>query len=151
ASVSVLDPEQLSRIALTEIIRIFGAERAFLFLCKPDGTMEIKSGRDQQGADLKDLTGFSSTVVEMVRAEKKPVVITGSESGSYSPSESIVTNNLKSILAVPLQLKEQLIGVVYLDNRLARGVFTDEDVEVLVALASHIAVSLETARAAEVE
>jgi class 3 adenylate cyclase len=151
ASVSVLDPDQLARIALSEIIRIFGAERAFLFFCKENGEMQIKSGRDQEGKDLKELTGFSSSVVEMVRTERKPVVVSGSDSGSFSPSESIVTHNLKSILAVPLLLKDRLIGVVYLDNRLAKGVFTDEDVEVLMAIANHIAVSLETARAAELE
>jgi diguanylate cyclase (GGDEF)-like protein len=41
--------------------------------------------------------------------------------------------------------------VVYLDSRIAKGVFTDEDIDILTAVTRHIAVSLETARAAQLE
>ena len=40
---------------------------------------------------------------------------------------------------------------MYLDSRLARGIFTVDDLEILTAIGSHIAISLETARAARLE
>ena len=130
-----LDPVALTRIALDEIIRILGAERGFLFLCK-EGTDElvIQGGRDQAAKDLQELSGFSSTVVKQVQAEHKPLVVTGTEAGPVVESASIIAHGLRSIVAVPLMLKDRFMGVVYLDNRLAKGVFTDEDVEVLVAI-----------------
>ena len=152
ASASVLDPVSLTRIALDEIIRILGAERGFLFLCK-EGTEElvIQGGRDQSGKDLQELSGFSSTVVKQVQAERMPLVITGTDAGAVVESASIIAHGLRSIAAVPLMLKDRFMGVVYLDTRLAKGVFTDEDVEVLVAISSHIAVAFETSRVALLE
>jgi signal transduction histidine kinase len=54
-------------------------------------------------------------------------------------------------MAAPLVLKDRLIGAVYLDNRLVRGAFTSEDVEILQAIAGHIAIALENARATQLE
>jgi diguanylate cyclase (GGDEF)-like protein len=41
--------------------------------------------------------------------------------------------------------------VVYLDSRVAKGIFTHDDVDILMAITNHVAVSLETARAAQLE
>jgi len=63
----------------------------------------------------------------------------------------MVAHDLRSVVAAPLVVHDRLTGVIYLDNRLARGVFTDDDVEILLALGSHIAIAFETARAAQLE
>ena len=44
-----------------------------------------------------------------------------------------------------------MLGVVYLDSRVAKGIFTRDDVDILLAITNHVAVSLETARAAQLE
>src|SRR5439155_10108792 len=56
AAATVLDPRELARVALDEIIRILGAERGLLFLTE-DGTDELRPhlARDAAGADLDDL------------------------------------------------------------------------------------------------
>src|SRR5689334_21138418 len=54
-------------------------------------------------------------------------------------------------MIAPLELDDRLMDVVYLDSRVAKGVFTDQDVDVLTAVTSQVAVSLETARAAQLE
>ena len=72
------------------------------------------------------------------------------EFGSWSvPSESAVVHGLRSIMVAPLRLKGRLQGVVYLDSRVAKGIFTHDDVDILMAITNHVAVSLETARAAQ--
>ena len=43
------------------------------------------------------------------------------------------------------------MGVVYLDSRVAKGIFTRDDVDILMAITNHVAISLETARAAQLE
>jgi serine phosphatase RsbU (regulator of sigma subunit) len=54
-------------------------------------------------------------------------------------------------MAAPLIHRDQVIGVVYLDSRMAKGLFTEDDLGILQALANHVAIALETARAARVE
>ncbi len=152
AASRVLDPEELARLALDETVRILNAERALLFLTNENsGLVRPHLGRDATGNDLKELTGYSSTVVDRVVATREAIVLTGTEEGAALGSESAVTHGLRSILVAPLQIEDRLLGVVYLDSRLAKGIFTHDDVEILSAITANVAFALETARLAEME
>lgn len=152
AAARVLDPEELIRLALDETVRILNAERALLFLTNENsGVVRPHLGRDASGNDIRDLTGYSSTVVDKVSATREAMVLTGTEQGAALGSESAVTHGLRSILVAPLVMEDRLLGVVYLDSRLAKGIFTHDDVEILSAITSHVAFALETARIAEME
>ncbi|WP_375758899.1 diguanylate cyclase domain-containing protein [Corallococcus exercitus] len=148
----VFEPREQARVALDVIVRIFGAERAFLLLCR-EGTQELvlSVGRGAGGVDLEELGGYSRTVIERVRDTHRPLVVTGTDEGEVRATESILANDLRSIMAAPLMLHGRLLGVVYLDHRLARGVFGREDEVIFVAIANHISVALETARAARLQ
>jgi diguanylate cyclase (GGDEF)-like protein len=150
AAASVLDPQQLARVALDETLRILGAERAVLFLTADDGTLQPSVGRTGTG-ELAEVTDYAASLVEQVGASRKPLVVTGTEEGAAHGSQSAIVHGLRSIMIAPLELDGRLLGVVYLDSRVAKGVFTDEDVDILSAITNHVAVSLETARAAQLE
>jgi diguanylate cyclase (GGDEF)-like protein len=152
AASRVLDPGELARIALDETIRILAADRAFLFLADPEtGGLVAHLGRDADGQDVPELTGYSTTLVERVRATGRPLVVTGTEEGAALGAASVVLHGLRSILVAPLQLEGRVLGVVYLDSQVAKGIFTADDAGILTALTNHIATSLETARAAQLE
>jgi diguanylate cyclase (GGDEF)-like protein len=152
AASRVLDPRVLARIALDETIRILAADRAFLFLADPDtGTLTQHLGRDAHGQDLAELTGYSTSLVETVRRTGEAQVVAGTEEGAALGAESVVLHGLRSILVAPMLLDGRLLGVVYLDSQVAKGIFTKHDTAVLAALTNHIASSLETARAAQLE
>jgi eukaryotic-like serine/threonine-protein kinase len=152
AAASVLEPRELARVALDELLKVFGAERAYLFGCQGDGApLERYAGRDAAGNDLSDLVGYSTTLVERARSERRAMVVTGTEQGAAAGSRSAVTYGLRSIMVAPLQFEGRLLGVVYLDSRVATGIFGAGDQEILVAVASQVATALEKARAAQLE
>ncbi|MEU4625301.1 diguanylate cyclase [Actinoplanes sp. NPDC023801] len=151
AAATVLDPEQLARVALDETLRILGAERALMFLLDETGAPSFFVGRNADGTEADTTTGYGSTLVRRVVENGEALVITGTEQGLALGSHSVVAHGLRSIMVAPLQLKGRLSGVVYLDSRMARGIFTEDDIEVLTAITSHVAVSLETARAAQLD
>ncbi len=151
AAASVIVPVDLARIALDEALTILGAERAFLFQADAEENLSLLVGRDGSSEDLHEAVGYSTTAVEQVRASRQALVVTGSEEGALIGSTSAVVHGLRSILVAPLQLEGRLTGVVYLDSRLAKGMFTSADVDILVAIATQVAVSLETARSAQLE
>jgi diguanylate cyclase (GGDEF)-like protein len=151
AASRVLDPGELARIALDQTIRVLSAERAYLFLTSADGRLMPHLGRNAAGEDIGELTGYSASLVERVHQTGQPLVITGSEEGAALGAQSVVLHGLRSIMLAPLQLEGRLLGVVYLDSQVAKGIFDADDVGLLVALTNHIATSLETARAAQLE
>lgn len=152
ASAKENDSVAQSKVALDEVVKLLGAERAFLFSCDEMGQMiQVQAGRDSDGKDLAELKGYSTKVVEKVALARKPLVVSGTEEGPALGSVSIATFNLRSIISTPLLLQEKLMGIVYLDSRLAKGMFTEEDVEVLTALSNHIAIAIETGNKAKLE
>ncbi|MBJ7332187.1 MAG: diguanylate cyclase [Solirubrobacteraceae bacterium] len=146
------DQTELVSVALDQLVSLLGAERAFLFLDEdPDLPLVLSGARGPDGRALRDATGYAGTIIERVRTEQEALVVTGTEEGAALGSESAVQHGLRSILAAPLVLEGRLLGVLYLDSRLARGIFTGDDVEILGAISTHIAISLETARASDLE
>ncbi|HEX5942382.1 MAG TPA: HD-GYP domain-containing protein, partial [Anaerolineales bacterium] len=53
---------------------------------------------------------------------------------------------LRSILCVPLKLKNELIGVLYVDNRAHAGIFKENDLELISGFADQAAVAIDSAR-----
>jgi diguanylate cyclase (GGDEF)-like protein len=151
AASRIVDPRELTRIALDQTLEILAAERAFLFLTDGDDDTRLVPhlGRDAAGNDIDTLTEYGSTLVERVRADRQPIVVTGTDEGAALGSKSAVAHGLRSIIVAPLLLDARLIGVVYLDSRIAKGMFTTADVGTLTAITTHIAAALETARAAQ--
>jgi diguanylate cyclase (GGDEF)-like protein len=150
ASGTVFDPREQARVALDEIVRIFGAERAFLFI-ERDDELELVAGRSVEGHSLSDAESISQHVVRRVGEERAPVVSAGAKESEILQHTDAVEHEIRSLMAVPLAIRDRFLGVVYVDSRVARGVFSWEDVEILMAISSHIAVSQETARAALLE
>lgn len=157
------DPDKLARMALDETIRILGAERAFIFLLDGEGgeggvrsdgggaRLVPQLGRDADGNDLRELTAYSMTLVEQAFHGQQPLVVSGTDEGEARGSRSAVVHGLRSILVAPIRLDDRPLGVVYLDSRVAKGLFTIDDVSILTQITNHVAVALASARTAELE
>lgn len=151
ASSGVFDPAQQLRIALDEIVRVLGADRAFVFLQDGSAGLKFAGGRSSKKDDLAEPKGYSQTVVRKVAESRQALVVTGTDEGKALGSESAVLHNLRSIMAAPLLLRDEFKGVVYLDSQLAKGIFTANDTELLSGMANHIAIAFETAKLANLE
>ena len=141
--------DALSRAVLDETVVILNAERAYLFLGDGTGRLQPHSGRDAHGNSLGVLTDYGSTIVDRVWSTGEPVVVTGTDEGAALGSQSVVLHGLRSIMAAPLVMDGRVLGVVYLDSRVAKGIFTPADVGILSAITQHVAAAVETARAAQ--
>jgi diguanylate cyclase (GGDEF)-like protein len=152
AASRVGNPDDLARTTLDETIKMLHAERAVLFLLEGDpGRLVPFAARDAAGNDLGEFSDYSTTLVDRVCQSQEAAVITSAGDGTEVDSGSVVIHGLRSIMAAPLQLDGRLLGVVYLDSRIAKGIFTNEDVGALTAVTNYVAGALETARATQLE
>jgi diguanylate cyclase (GGDEF)-like protein len=149
AAARIVDPAELTRVALDETIRLLSAERAYLFLTDERERLVPHLGRDAAGNDLTELVGYGSSLVERARQSREPLVVTGTDEGAALGSRSAVAHGLRSIMVSPLLHDGRLLGVLYLDSRVAKGMFTTADVGVLSVITMHVAAALETTRAAQ--
>ncbi|MFV1859126.1 MAG: GAF domain-containing protein, partial [Anaerolineales bacterium] len=145
---SSLDLTTVLSEVIDTIIRLTGAERAFLMLHNEAGELEFKIARnwEQESLDKKDYE-VSRTLIDRVLEEGEAVLTTNAlEDPRFGAQESVVAYNLRSVLAVPLKVKGKLTGVIYADNKVRAGLFTETDRALLSGFANQAAVALENAR-----
>ncbi len=137
-------------LALHEVVRILGAEHAYLLLCIDSTTdrLMLRSARDAAGREVPP-GGYSAVVVERVRMSREAVAVSGSADGSESLDGSPLP--ARHMLAAPLLLGHRLFGVVYLDRGLGLGEFTSDDVDILTAIGDHLALAMESAHTERLE
>lgn len=145
---SSLDLQTVLDQVMDAIIRLTGAERGFLMLLDDDGRLEVRVARnfDQETLDSGSF-GVSRTITRQVVNTGQPVVTTNAQTDPrYSGQSSVVTQALRSIMASPLRARGNIIGVVYVDNRIRTGLFSEKDLEILDAFAAQAAVAIDNAR-----
>ncbi len=64
----------------------------------------------------------------------------------YRNDPYVLASHPRSILALPVEIQAKLFGVLYMENNLATGIFTEQQVELLRMLSTQMAISLENAR-----
>lgn len=65
--------------------------------------------------------------------------------------KSIVEQNIRSLIAVPLQTGKEIIGIIYIDSPSILRQFTKDDLNLLTVMANVAAVRIEHTRLAEME
>ncbi len=145
---SSLELDEVLRIVMDNIVRLTKAERGFLMLRDEKGEMIIRVGRnwEKESINPSELTVSKSVVGKVIETGEPIVTTNAQEDHRFIGQESIVAFNLRSILCVPLKVKNDLIGVIYADNRIRAGIFADSEKELLVAFANQAAVAIENAR-----
>lgn len=145
---SSLDLDEVLNRVMDEVISAVRAERGFVMLKDQHGDLKfrIARGMDQQTIDDPQFQ-VSRSVVQKVAGDGQPILTSDAQSDTrFNMRQSVMAMGLRSILCVPLKMKDQLTGVIYVDNRLHAGIFTTADLELLSYIASSASIALENAR-----
>jgi PAS domain S-box-containing protein len=145
---SSVETDEVLRIVMDNMIRLVKAERGFLMLRNEEGEFSIRMARNWEHESLDPSeAAISRSVIRRVMSDGEPVVTTNAkEDPRFGGQESIIIHNMRSILCTPLKVKGKLTGVLYVDNRIHAGIFTEAERDLLAAFANHAAVALENAR-----
>ena len=145
---STLELDSVLQIVMDTIVRLTRAERGFLMLRDEQGEMTSRIARNWEQESINpDEFAVSRTIIQKVIEAGEPILTTNAqEDPRFGAQESVVAFNLRSILCVPLKVKDVLIGVIYADNRIRSGIFTENERDLLTAFANQAAVAIENAR-----
>ncbi len=136
----------LSQI-LDALVLWTGVERGLLLLTAPGGRLMPRTGRN---LSRRDLTGeqltLSRTLAERAARTREPVVAMDASGELSDTAQSVHALALRSVLAVPLVARGNVLGVVYLDDRMRIGAFGKPELAWVRLVASVAAVALDDAR-----
>jgi adenylate cyclase len=146
-----MDLEVLLQKVLDKAFEIFPADRGVILLQQgKEGKVEtlqpmiIKSKSGD--ADLENVK-ISRTILTEILEEKQAVLSSDAMMDSrFSKSHSIVLEQIRSTMSVPLLHDKTVLGVIHLDSKIARGAFTEKDLQILSGFARQAAMMIEHQR-----
>ena len=144
-----LDTNKVLQVVVDTIIEITSAERSFLMLKNPEtNEMELRIGRNWKEQNIsKEEFEISHTIISRVAETGEAALTTNAqEDPRYQDQESVIGLSLRSIMCAPLNTKDKVIGVIYVDNRSTSGMFSEVDLALLGSFADQATIALENAR-----
>ncbi len=137
---------------LTQIIlKNSGGDRCVLIIPNNVGVWQVRAIATPNEIHLctdplENNSELPIKLIQYVKNTQELVVVDNLETHLPILDEYLQIRQPKSILCLPILNQGRCIGIVYLKNRLTRGVFTDERIVILNFLCTQAAISLENAR-----
>ncbi len=132
---------------------IEGVERGFVMLFDERGEVAKQTEvryRDPASAGSRPEIILSTRVLELIRKERQPILIDDvSADERFSGSESLKISGLRSAMCAPLVGKDQLFGVLYVDNLEKASAFTQDELNVFALVAAQAGAAVDNAFAHE--
>lgn len=105
-----------------------GVERGLLLLRAPEGKLVVRAARNLDRTDLSvEQRALSLSVARRAMDEGRPVLLVDAGGDESSLYRSVVSLHLRSVLAVPLAARGEILGVAYLDDRAKRAAFGQKE------------------------
>jgi phosphoserine phosphatase RsbU/P len=136
---------ELFQMILDLSIEAVGAERGVLMTQEVDGELVVRSAK---GSAFR----ISSAVRDRVLNTHDSVLVRDTMlDDAFKQRQSIVGQRVRTFMAAPLQTKDRIIGLIYVDSPSLTRVFTKDDLNLLTVMANTAAIRIEHARLAEIE
>lgn len=146
--------EKLIDTLMRRAIEHAGAERGLLILMR---ATELRIVAEAAVADdtvavrllneTVTLDALPQSVLHYVQRTRESIILDDASAGSHFAADLYLQQRrARSVLCVPLINQGKLIGMLYLENNLAPGIFVPTRIAVLKLLASQAAISLENTR-----
>ena len=146
---STLEFDKVLLLVMDEVIDVVKAERGFLVLLNPaTNQLEFKIARDKQQKtiDLREFKISRSTVDRVVRTREPVLTDDAQMDDALKGQESIMAFGIRSIMCVPLVVRDHCIGAVYVDSRINANMFSDKHRDLLLAFCHQAAIAIDNAR-----
>src|SRR5579863_9298685 len=135
---------ELFPVILDLAIQAVNAQRGVLLILEGD-TLVPKA---HKGDGFRISTGVRDRVLK----EKNSILVRDAQmDDAFKGRMSIVEQKVHTMMAVPLQTKERIIGLIYVDSPFVLREFTKDDLSLLTVMANVAAIRIENARLAEIE
>jgi transcriptional regulator with GAF, ATPase, and Fis domain len=149
--------QPLLGLIVDSAIQLVGAERGFLLINEKPGQggriadpsqLEVRVARSFDRSDIPVPATLLSTGITGRVAEKgRPVLsVDAGCDERFNDMASVEELRLRSVLCLPIGSDGRIEGLLYMDNRLQRGAFTEDDLDLMGLLAGQAAIAIRNAR-----
>jgi transcriptional regulator with GAF, ATPase, and Fis domain len=132
---------------LDSIIEVVKADKGFVIVLH-DGVPSVLAARNLHRENIANaVERLSDSIVSRVLRERMPLIVSDAlHDPQFNASESVVNLKLSSVMCVPLIVRGDLTGAVYVGNDRVANLFTERELVLTTSFCSTAALLLEFAR-----
>ncbi|MEJ2555476.1 MAG: GAF domain-containing sensor histidine kinase [Anaerolineae bacterium] len=147
---STLSLEPLLRIIIQSATELTHTEAcSIMLLDKRTGELRFTHSIGEGSEGLRDMTvPLDNSIAGWIVRKRKPLLIRDAKNDSrWNPQiDRTIDFDTRSILGVPLKVKDEVIGVMELLNKVGEQGFVQDDIQIANTLAAQAAIAIENAR-----
>lgn len=144
---SILDLDTLLDQIMQTVLEITGAQNGYLFMMDNRiGELRLVVSKTYSETIEYDINSISKGILNKVMESGETVIsINALEDERYSAYDSVLVNEIKSVLCFPIKYNQELKAICYLDNKISSSVFTEDDISLLSIIITQASISIENA------
>lgn len=134
---------------LEKIIDLVGKAVPFdrgLLMLLEDGRLVPRVVRVPPGEEGRTISISQTIANRVIQAQESVLTADALADARFSEGQSIVAQQIRSAMCVPLWNNQDVIGLIYIDSRRRAGLFLEEHLRLLSHLANVAAVKIENVR-----
>ncbi|MEO0122752.1 MAG: sigma 54-interacting transcriptional regulator [candidate division WOR-3 bacterium] len=135
---SHLGDEDFIASILDLVINTTNAERGALFISTEEG-MELAAGRNMDKRTIRDAGELSKTAIDEVNKNHIVFVPDALQDSRFNIRRSVLLNQIRTILCIPLIIGDRIVGAIYLDSTLPGSMFGEQDRDFLITVSKILA------------
>ncbi|WP_199322383.1 MULTISPECIES: adenylate/guanylate cyclase domain-containing protein [Calothrix] len=142
------EPDRLLEKILDLLFEIMNVDRAVILMVNETSKqLEHKAIKLRPGIPQDSQFFYSKNITNYVYINGTAILTTDAcLDNRFNESESIFVQTIRASICIPLKPREEVIGVLYVDNLSMCDVYSDEDVEFVTALANQAAIAIDNAK-----
>lgn len=130
--------------ALYAAQKLTGAQRCFVVMHQPDGTLAAQAGYPSALPNDPREWSISKTIIRRALSSGR-ALLSSDAMREFSDAASVQRNDIRSVMCVPFGFHPQRLGVLYADNRVDDGVFSELDLRFFTALGHFVFLAMRNA------
>ena len=144
---STLNLEELLKKVVDAVVKITDCSRGYLML-RSNGELTLTLARSRHGKPMshKNFDRSLSVIQKAAETGLPQIVTNAQEEADLRDKKSIVDLDIRTVICIPLQFEENLIGVIYADSDRVSETFSRSDLSILNAFGAQAAVAIENTR-----
>jgi transcriptional regulator with GAF, ATPase, and Fis domain len=134
-------------LILDTVVEVTAAERGFIIL-REGKEVAVKAARNMDRERIREPEFKVSQSIAMAVMERGEPIRSDNavKDTRFATYGSVAKLNMKSVLCVPIKGRDQVVGVIYVDNRFEPQSFTENHLRWLDILSDQAAVAIQNAR-----
>jgi len=139
--------DDVLQLVMMKAIELMQAERGLIMLLDDDSELQVKAVYNLCREDMvQDEFKISTSIAREVARTGRSIYSSDAQNDNrYAQQQSVIELHLRSIMCVPIKVKERTFGVIYLDNSSEARMFLKSDLYLFELYAQMVANALHNA------